>query len=454
MQYLTRSQVQFAFCLVALAACGGNGSPTDEPCDSSLQNCGGGGAGGDGGASGGFPIKGGAGGSGGSFGGAGGGVACSDSSQCGKSQFCDLNLNSCGLIAFLVAPAEDRADPPLGGSTGVAAPLPPGFCVSRPDACDLNFAPVCGCDGKTYGNDCERQRAGVSKASEGKCDAQVIVVGPGGTCGTFDGRNTLVCDKGLFCEAPANQCSAPGGRGTCQAAPQVCTAISAPVCGCDGKTYGNDCGRRAARQSLAHTGACSPTTARLGEACGPALGITCERSLVCDPQPNQCNNGKFVGTCTAQNLMCTKEFVPVCGCDGRTYGNECLRLSAGVTKNHDGECKTATRFVDSGIWGGPHIELAAKDPKSGGSLTFDCGRADIVSPLEVDGNGNFMWKARYILTGGPTQAAPPAPLARDAIITGAVGGKQMKLSIQIAGSMDQPSFALTFGANGSFNFCL
>ena len=31
------------------------------------------------------------------------------------------------------------------------------------------FPPRCGCDGKTYGNDCARQAAGVSKRSDGKC---------------------------------------------------------------------------------------------------------------------------------------------------------------------------------------------------------------------------------------------------------------------------------------------
>jgi hypothetical protein len=45
----------------------------------------------------------------------------------------------------------------------------PGTCTIKPTVCDFQFAPTCGCDGITYGNDCERRAAGVSKWDYGWC---------------------------------------------------------------------------------------------------------------------------------------------------------------------------------------------------------------------------------------------------------------------------------------------
>ncbi|MCB9639007.1 MAG: hypothetical protein H6727_08940 [Myxococcales bacterium] len=44
--------------------------------------------------------------------------------------------------------------------------------------------------------------------------------------------------------------------GVCTARPQNCTALAAQVCGCDGKTYGNECSADAAGVSVQATGAC------------------------------------------------------------------------------------------------------------------------------------------------------------------------------------------------------
>jgi hypothetical protein len=64
------------------------------------------------------------------------------------------------------------------------------------------------------------------------------------------------CLQGRWCEPPVGRCADTKARGTCVRVPQVCTRIYRPVCGCNGKTYGNDCERRAARVGKRHEGRC------------------------------------------------------------------------------------------------------------------------------------------------------------------------------------------------------
>lgn len=124
-----------------------------------------------------------------------------------------------------------------------------GVCVTVPEACAEIYQPVCGCDGQTYENDCSRLRARVQLDHEGPC-------GEGRTCGGIQGTG---CPSGQFCDViPPRACNGADLPGICRIVSEVCAEIHQPVCGCDGRTYGNNCSRRAARVQLDHEGACEP----------------------------------------------------------------------------------------------------------------------------------------------------------------------------------------------------
>lgn len=75
-----------------------------------------------------------------------------------------------------------------------------------------------------------------------------------------------------------------------------------------------------------------------GATCGTIAGIVCGEGLFCDHRMGLCNAPDIDGVCVRVAQMCTREYRPVCGCNGRTYSNDCDRRGAKVSKRQDGPC--------------------------------------------------------------------------------------------------------------------
>ncbi|XP_069628631.1 double-headed protease inhibitor, submandibular gland isoform X1 [Haliaeetus albicilla] len=154
-------------------------------------------------------------------------------------------------------------------------------------ACTRNYEPVCGTDNVTYSNECSlcneilRNQA-IDKKHDGKCVK-------------------LDCTGYL--------------RSSGGAVP--CTLEYMPICGTDGITYPNKCSFCNAVVNgldidLRHKGECLEQVD-----CSDQLG---------------------------NNLICTADYKPLCGSDGKTYGNKCQFCSAfsrsqgALFLKHRGEC--------------------------------------------------------------------------------------------------------------------
>ncbi|HXQ21160.1 MAG TPA: Kazal-type serine protease inhibitor domain-containing protein [Candidatus Acidoferrales bacterium] len=70
------------------------------------------------------------------------------------------------------------------------------------------------------------------------------------------GIGGVTCSASEFCEFLPGVCTIQGLTGVCTPMNQTCPTFAQPVCGCNGVTYLNDCQRRRAGVSAAHSGPC------------------------------------------------------------------------------------------------------------------------------------------------------------------------------------------------------
>lgn len=211
---------------------------------------------------------------------AGGG--CEQATLCGKS---DASACSAGMFCKVADGACDQDEAS-------------GVCTLRPIICPLSSSPVCGCDGVTYANPCLAESVGINIARAGSCEEERCC-DPRAEPGFGD--NPACIEGATCCSDGAWRCNEGDLSTTCDAVGEVCTEV---------------CGGIAGTSCSAETSYCR---VGVGECC-------CDIQGVCVPRPD----------------VCIEIFVPVCGCDGVTYSNECFAAAAGISIDHAGECDSMT----------------------------------------------------------------------------------------------------------------
>jgi hypothetical protein len=88
-----------------------------------------------------------------------------------------------------------------------------------------------------------------------------------------------------------------------------------------------------------------------GSKCGGPGQILCEKGSFCQYDSGSCGENEDAGKCRQVPEVCAKIFMPVCGCDAKTYPNACVAAAEGQSVRTSGECvagsETAARSAEA-----------------------------------------------------------------------------------------------------------